>query len=275
MRDAALALNLISQFGTPQFVGKAPPAGYAALLGRETLAGKRVGLYGPGWKDVPLSPEVQALYESAVAEIVALGATVVEDPFAGTDLDSISPNEGYDARGYESVVYDWYNYLQDFNVSSINEFERIVGLTPFDASQPIGFRTSPEQLAEPFQSIYAQSLTDPAARPDLAPFAALRARYTKTLAEVFDKYELDALVYPHATEMLPLLDSDVDIVGTTISDVNIGGFPLVTVPSTVAEGAPSPFSLLFVGQMFSEALLLALAYDYEQATRLRIMPPEL
>lgn len=48
--------------------------------------------------------------------------------------------------------------------------------------------------------------------------------------------------------------------------------PLVTVPSTRAAGPPTPFSLVFVGPQYSEALLLALAYDYEQATHLRIVP---
>ncbi len=39
---------------------------------------------------------------------------------------------------------------------------------------------------------------------------------------------------------------------------------------TFASGAP--FCLIFVGPLWSEADLLALAYDYEQATRHRTAP---
>lgn len=49
------------------------------------------------------------------------------------------------------------------------------------------------------------------------------------------------------------------------------GLPGVTVPAgRFASGAP--FSLILVGRMWSEAALLGFAYDYEQATRHRIVP---
>ena len=49
----------------------------------------------------------------------------------------------------------------------------------------------------------------------------------------------------------------------------------VYVPSTrgiTPAGDPAPFSLAFLGLPYSEATLLALAYDYEQATMLRYVP---
>ena len=48
--------------------------------------------------------------------------------------------------------------------------------------------------------------------------------------------------------------------------------PVVTVPTTRLPGPPRPASLAFIGRKFDEAKLLALAYDYEQATQLRIVP---
>ena len=58
---------------------------------------------------------------------------------------------------------------------------------------------------------------------------------------------------------------------TTVSEINIAGLPGVTVPAgRYANGAP--FSLIFIGRMWSEADLLGYAYDYEQATRHRIVP---
>ena len=44
MRDAAIALDVISQYGTAYFEGQAPKGGYTALLGKTTLEGKKIGL---------------------------------------------------------------------------------------------------------------------------------------------------------------------------------------------------------------------------------------
>ena len=50
------------------------------------------------------------------------------------------------------------------------------------------------------------------------------------------------------------------------------GTPGVTVPSTRSDAGPiAPFNLMFTGKLNSEAHLLALAYDYEQASQLRIV----
>jgi Asp-tRNA(Asn)/Glu-tRNA(Gln) amidotransferase A subunit family amidase len=62
-----------------------------------------------------------------------------------------------------------------------------------------------------------------------------------------------------------------EIADTTVSEINIGGFPGVTVPAgDYRSGAP--FGLLFVGRLWSDGDLLAMAYDYEQATKLRRAP---
>ena len=71
----------------------------------------------------------------------------------------------------------------------------------------------------------------------------------------------------------PELSSEDFITASTVYEINLAGTPLVTVPSTLSgAGPPVPFSLAFTGKPYSEALLLALAYDYEQATQLRIVP---
>ena len=58
---------------------------------------------------------------------------------------------------------------------------------------------------------------------------------------------------------------------TTVSEINIMGTPRITVPAGYYEDG-SPFSLIFLGEPFSEAELLGLSYDYEQATMLRQVP---
>lgn len=63
-----------------------------------------------------------------------------------------------------------------------------------------------------------------------------------------------------------------------ISIAAAAGYPNVTVPMgyTVGEtGGQAPHGLSFIGEPFTEELLLALAYDYEQATQLRQPPTAL
>ena len=60
---------------------------------------------------------------------------------------------------------------------------------------------------------------------------------------------------------------------TTVPEINIIGVPVITVPSTRLKRQPKqPFTLAFFGKKYDEAKLLALAYDYEQATQTRIIP---
>ena len=85
-KDAALALDVMTAYGSDAFIGKAPKGGYSGYFGKVTLEGKKIGLYGTGWEDAPLSDEVSALYSEAIAQMKALGATVVKDPFEGVTL---------------------------------------------------------------------------------------------------------------------------------------------------------------------------------------------
>lgn len=59
VRDAAVALDALAGFTmadpkTAAAIARRPNGGYAAHLGAATLQGRRIGLYGPGWRDQPL-----------------------------------------------------------------------------------------------------------------------------------------------------------------------------------------------------------------------------
>ena len=70
---------------------------------------------------------------------------------------------------------------------------------------------------------------------------------------------------------LPPLHGQEPIHETTVCEINIAGLPGVTVPAGYhASGAP--FCLIFVGRMWSEPQLLAMAYAYETATAHRRAP---
>ena len=277
VRDAALTLDALAGYSaadpkTVAGIGKRPAGGYAAGLEPGALAGKRLGLYGPGWRDLPLSEEASALYARAQKELEAAGATLVADPFAGTGFAAIAePTPGlvyFDARGFESAPYDLQLYLERMGPDvAIRSFAAFAEATKAeDAFAPGGVLHPITNLRQ-----LAACLADPASPPDLSDFLAAREAYLALFDRVMAEQGLDALVFPQMRAELPPLHGPGTLLETTVCEINIAGLPGVTLPAG-AYASGSPFNLIFVGRMWSEGDLLACAYAYEQATHHRRAP---
>ncbi|MEA3536645.1 amidase [Rhizobium sp. CC-YZS058] len=273
VRDAALLLDIIAGYTiedpkTVAAIGHVPEEGYTSLLAEDALAGRRLGLYGTGWREAPLSEEAAALYAAAIAEIKTLGAVLVDDPFKETAFaDLAMKNVEFDSRGMESIVYDFDNFLKRLGPSaaatSFRQLASMLMIDPFAEETLLG--------AHGQTPLIAQSLKAPETPPDMRAFAKLRESYLTIFNRVLDENALDALVFPQSSHPLPGVFDEATFPATTVSEINIAGLPGVTVPAgRYANGAP--FSLIFVGRMWTEASLLAFAYAYEQATRHRIIP---
>ena len=277
VRDAALALDVLAGFTmedpkTVAGVGNIPEGGYAALLSATALAGTRLGLYGPGWRDQGLTPETAALYARAQGEIAARGATLVPDPFLGSGFAAlrrpVSAAYGFDARGLESAAHDMQNYLARMGPdAAIRSFAEFAAATRAEDAFGPGGVLHYLHLLPGFDA----ALADPAVPPPMTEFIALRAAYRRIFDGVMDAHGLDALVFPQMRAPLPPLHGGVPIAETTVSEINIAGLPGVTVPAGYHDSG-APFCLILVGRMWSEARLLAYAFDYEQATRHRRAP---
>ena len=277
VRDAALTLDVLAGYTiedpkTVASVGHRPEGGYTSFLQTDALRGKRLGLYGPGWRDQPLTPETVSLYERAQAEIRALGAELVADPFQGSGLaalrQSTIPGRDFDARGLESVPYDLHQYLARLGPgAALKTFAAFATATAEeDAFGPQGVLSFMHNLKQ-----FTACLANPTSPPDLSDFIAAREAYLRIVNQMFAVHQLDALVFPQMRGPLPPLRGPDPILETTVSEINIAGLPVVTVPGGYyASGAP--FGLVMVGQQWSEATLLGCAYAYEQATHHRRAP---
>jgi Asp-tRNA(Asn)/Glu-tRNA(Gln) amidotransferase A subunit family amidase len=273
--DAALLLDVLAGYTcedpkTVASIGAIPAGGYAKDLRADALQGARLGLYGPGWrKTQPLTAETLKLYETAQVELRGLGATLIEDPFVGTGFAELALTDSeFDDRGLESIAYDMENFLRRLGPSAAaSSFAALKALVPEDPFAPGGMLSIHVKTLP----ILAKSLEDPTKPPDLSAFLALRTSYLAIFNAVMDKHGLDALAFPQSSAELPGVFDKATYPATTVSEINIAGLPGVTVPAgRFANG--SPFSLIFVGRMWSEAKLLQLAYAYEQATHHRIVP---
>ncbi len=239
-----------------------PKGGYTAGFPSATLRDKRLGLYGPGWQMSSLSADTTSLYEKTMIEVARHGAVPIDDPFADSGFASLARLSGtwqYDQRGEESVAYDMQSYLARLGskaiAGSLEELKTLTGQDIFSAAGPLAYqRAQPSFLA---------SLMHPSFPPALEDFRLLREQYMAIFDAVMTRYELDALLFPHALSEAPLLNDSSNIIPTTVSAINIGGFPAVTTP---AGRYPSgtPFGIVWVGRLWDEANLLALAYAFEQ-----------
>lgn len=279
VRDAALTLDALAGFTiadpkTVASIGHRPNGGYAAHLDKATLKGKRVGLYGPGWRDQPLSEETEKLYARAQGEWQAQGATLIEDPFRGSGFADLrepiasAPAGEYDARGLESVPYDLHKYLERMGPDvALKSFAEFAAAT--EAQDPF----APDGVLNymPYMPVFLACIANPATPPDMSAFAAAREAHLRVFNRVFAENKLDALVFPQMRSALGPWDGEDIIHETTVNEINIAGLPGIVVPAGYyASGAP--FSLILVGPQWSEAELLGLAYAYEQATKHRRAP---
>ena len=277
VRDAALTLDVLAGFTmedpkTVAGIGRRPAGGYTAALAPDALGGARIGLYGAGWRDQPLSPEATELYERAQAELADRGAVLVADPFAGSGFAALrrtaTPETHFDARGLESIAFDVGRYLARLGPeAALRDFAAFAAATaaedPFAPGGVLSFM--------PALPAFRACLDNPDRPPDMSAFIEAREAYQAVFDVVMAAHGLNALVFPQMRDDLPGLHSGIPIAETTVSEINIAGLPAVTMPAGYyASGAP--FCLVFVGPLWSEGRLLALAYAYEQATGHRRSP---
>ncbi|NUB45934.1 amidase [Fertoebacter nigrum] len=271
VEDAALFLDAIAGFTTEDpktlaSVGHIPEGGFAAGLSPDALVGKRIGLYGPGWRKDPLSPEAVELYDRAKSELVAAGAILVEDPFAGTgfaDHRQITPGTPFfDGRGLESLPFDMGAYLRRLGPkAALQTWADFVRLA--QAEDPLAKGAILGYLHE--LPDFAAVLQNPDLPPALSEFTALKTTYLRLVEAVFIRHRLDALAYPQMLGALPGLHSGEAIRETTVGELNIAGLPGITVPAGYYRSG-APFGLIFVGRLWQDARLIGLAHAYEQAT---------
>jgi Asp-tRNA(Asn)/Glu-tRNA(Gln) amidotransferase A subunit family amidase len=274
--DAATVLDVIAGPSDEDLAsyagsGRIPYSGYAASLAFASLEGKRLGLFGPGWRidRFPLDTLTERLYASAVETVVGLGAVAVEDPFRGSGfLELYDERPELPAGGWA----DLNDYLRGLGVGaafhSVEEWERLTGHE---------FRPSRRADDQPVGS------TRPGPRgrsadPDDA-YLTWRQDLLALFRQVLADNDLDALFFPQAAAPNRDLIEDPsrpdyapnnwpEIPSNIVNDL---GVPVVTLPHAYyADG--TPFAVAWIGDSWTEAELLGYASVLETATRVRRAP---
>ena len=273
VRDAAIALDVLAgpteeDLATFAAVGHLPESGYAGSLDAASVAGKRFGLVGTGWRDdfLPLHPETLRHYRTAVAELERLGAAVVDDPFRGSGFKELYEER---PRVPSQGAYDMLLYLRGLGAEapfdSIEEWEMLSG-----RDYPRGRRRGDGDPPPPAR---------PSATEEGDAYQAWRYEIRALFRRVLDEHRLDALFFPQAGEPnRPVVEDPerpeynpnnwAELPSNIINDL---GVPAVTVPYDYYEDG-TPFVLAFIGDSWSEADLLRYAYAFEGIADGRIPP---
>jgi amidase len=271
--DVAVVLNVLagldpSDPSTRRSAGRLPKD-YTEFVRAGALRGARIGI---GRDFTGPDPETIRITEQAIATLKQLGAVIV-DPVGFPDhlLQMKQPVFTLVRNSeFKALIA---RYLATLKPGYPRTLEGLIA----KAEDPKTAYRSPEKLVGlKYTNAVALAMDDP------VYLAAKNEGYqavTAGVEAIFEKYQLDALLYPSANRPAVLLARPPEpppagpIPGGESASLfaDETGFPDIIVPAGMTnEGLPVTIS--FMGRPFSEPRLLGFAYDFEQATHARVLP---
>jgi len=248
---------------------------YTQFLDDHALQGKRIGVwrFGPAPTYGELTaPVVEPILANTIAELESQGATVV-DP---TDIDLSATANEFNALLCE-FKSDVGTYLQTYvhgtnPVSHAAYPQTLADLIAFDKAHP--------ELEGPWNDAIFEAADATNGRDSAC--ADLRKATTPPVQEAIDTVmadnNLDAIIaltngpaWPtNGDPTLGDLDGHFEYFVGSSGAAAVAGYPDITVPA--GHDAGLPIGITFIGGRWDEPKLLGLAYDYEQATHVRVPP---
>jgi Asp-tRNA(Asn)/Glu-tRNA(Gln) amidotransferase A subunit family amidase len=238
---------------------------YTQYLDRNGLKGARIGVLQEsiGQNSEPASEDfkkVDAVFQKAVSELKAAGATVV-DPIVIPDLKKL---HAITARDPETADVALKIYLARNPTSPFKTREDI-------GKSPVMNKSIPPSKAD--QWVKPLGKTDKARYAD---YVRAREQLMVNVANVMAANKLDAIVLKTVEHQPNLIKEGMyPPYKPTRGLINLNTFLVFTSVITVPAGFTSddiPVGMTFFGLAYSEPTLFKLAYAYEQATRHRKPP---
>jgi amidase len=234
---------------------------FAAGLDANGLKGARIGVMRQLFVGVTGEREAAALMETVVAELKATGATIVDVSIP--DLDERYKEARGSAPG--SLKAGWEAYLSrgaksGDAVLTIDELLKSGKLAPASARR--------------FEDALRPAPTGDALKAATASFYERREKFRAQFVDAMERERLDALLYPANQARPATHEGGLARYGGepgTCEPSAMTGLPQVTVPAGFL-GGKYPFGVSFLGRLWADKRVLALAYAYEQATRHRRPP---
>jgi amidase len=240
---------------------------YTQFLDSHALQGARIGVWRETTYSETTAPVVEPILSDVIDTLEAQGATVVDN----TDIDLTAAFTNEFAALLCEFKSDIAGYLGTYTAAGYPK--TLADLIAFDEAHP--------ELEGPWNDAVFQLAEATNGRD--ADCAALRAATTPpTQAAVDDLMaanHLDAIIALTNGPAWPTSDDP------TLGDLNgefatyfvgsstasaVSGYGTITVPAAYTSGLPVGIS--FIGGRWSEPELIGFAYDFEQATHVRVKP---
>jgi amidase len=247
---------------------------YTGFLDDEALDGARIGVWRAGTYDPALvGPVIEPVLDDVIDALEAEGATVVE----GMDIDLSATSNEFPALLCEFKT-DIATYLQTY--AKGNNPKTPGKAYPQTLAELIAFNQRHPRLEGPWNDAVFEAAEATNGRD--ADCDALREATTPPVQAAIDKLmadnDLDAIIALTNGPAWPTNDDptegDLDghfeyFVGSSTAAA-VSGYADITVPAGYIAGLP--VGITFIGGRWAEPGLLGLAFDYEQATKVRVPP---
>lgn len=265
--DCAAALDVIAGYdaadlATEAGLGKIPEQSYTSFVKADGLKGARVGVLREMVRSGERHTEGVALFEKALADFKAAGATVVDPVLTGLKLPDVLRDAG--AATFERA-------------DAINKY-----LSALPPTAPI--RTVDEMIAKGGKLV-KPAIIDAAKLGPLDHNKQLLAAYRQqdmlkaAMIDVMEKYHLDAVILPYRTVLTDDKPTAPNPAGGGAGGseaanalASYTGLPTIIVPGGFFASDGMPFAVQFLGKPFTEPTLIAVASGYEAATKHRTAP---
>jgi len=234
---------------------------FAAAIGTGTLQGRRVGVMRQLFVGVTGEREVAAVMENVVNELRAAGATVIDVEIA--NLDEAYRRVRGSAPG--SLRAGWNAYLSRGAAAGETSLS-VENLLASGKLAPASARRFEDALRPIPSGEELRAATD--------RFYAGRAAFRDLFVSLMDGQKLDALMYPANQARPHTHEGGLERYGGepgTCEESAMTGLPQVTVPAGFIGGR-YPVGVSFLGRLWSDRDLLALADAYERRTHHRRAP---
>ncbi|MCE3287818.1 MAG: Conserved putative secreted protein [Gaiellaceae bacterium] len=246
---------------------------YTGFLDDDALAGARIGVWRAGtYNDELVGSVVEPILDDVIDALEDQGADVIDD----TDLDLSAT-----ARELDALLCEFKTDIATYLESYVDGTNPVTGQPyPQTLAELIAFNQAHPELEGPWNDLIFELAEATEGRD--GDCAAIRADVTPPVQAEIDavmaENDLDAIVALTNGPAWPTNDDpdegDLDghfefFVGSSAAAA-VSGYADITVPAAYIEGLP--VGITFIGGRWAEPELLGLAYDYEQATQIRVPP---
>jgi amidase len=252
---------------------------YTRFLDDEALEGARIGV----WRAGTFGPSTAAIVEPILNETIEAledeGATVIDRRSPpSTDID-LSAN----ANEFAALLCEFKDDIQDYLETYVSGTNPRTGEPyPQTLAELLAFNEAHPELEGPWDSFLFELAVDTGGRDDAC--TALRAGVTPPVQAEINRVlaanDLDAVIAltngpawitnddPEGGDFAAT-DGFANFVGSS-GAAAISGYADITVPA--GHHGVLPIGITFIGGRWDEPELLGFAYDFEQATKVRVPP---